>query len=90
MKTWFNGGGGGGVQWRRQRSVAMAVGLRIGDDKVTMEIGISGGGWRRWASAFDSGNGRRWALEFDGGNGRQLWQRWMIDTVFNGGGGGGV
>jgi len=55
-----------------------------------MEIDISGGGWRWWASALDSRDGRRWALEFDGGNGQQLWQRWMIDTAFNGSGGGGV
>ena len=45
-----------------------------------MEIDISGGGWRRWASAFDSGDGRRWALAFNGGDGRQL--RWMIEKEF--------
>jgi len=55
-----------------------------------MEIDISGGGWQRQASAFDSGNGKRWALALDGGNGWQLWQRWTIETAFNGGGGGGV
>jgi hypothetical protein len=55
-----------------------------------MEIDISGGGWRRRASAFDSGDGRRLVLAFDGGDGRQLWQRWTIETAFNGGGGGGV
>ena len=55
-----------------------------------MEIDISGGGWRRRVSAFDSGDGRRWALAFDGGNGWQLWQRWKIETAFNGGSGGGV
>ena len=58
-----------------------------------MEIDISGGGWQRRASAFDSGDERRWVLAFDGGNGRQLWQRWtieMIEMAFNGGGGGGV
>ena len=55
-----------------------------------MEIDISGGGWRRRASAFDIGNGQRWALVFDGGDGLQLWQRWMIETAFNSGGGGGV
>ncbi len=55
-----------------------------------MEIVISGGGWRRQASAFDSGDGQRWASVFDGGDGRQLWQRWTIETAFNGGGGGGV
>ena len=27
---------------------------------------------------------------FDGGDGRQLWQRWAIETAFNGGSGGGV
>jgi hypothetical protein len=55
-----------------------------------MEIDIKGGGWRRQASAFDSGNGqRRWVLAFDGGNGLQLWQRWTIETAFNGGGGSG-
>jgi len=57
-----------------------------------MVIDISSGGWRRRASAFDSGDGQRWALAFDGGDGRQLWlwQRWTIETVFNGGSGGGV
>ncbi len=46
MKTAFNGsGGGGGVQWRRQRSTVTAVGATdIGDDKAMMEIDISGGG----------------------------------------------
>ena len=86
----FNGGGGGafngGGSVQRQRR----WGLQIGDDKATMEIDISGGGWRRQASAFDSGDGRRWALAFDGGNGWQLWQRWTIETAFNGSGGGGV
>jgi hypothetical protein len=52
-----------------------------------MEIDIKGGGWRRQASAFDSGNGqRRWVMAFDGGNGWQLWQRWTIEMAFNGGG----
>jgi len=78
----FNGGG----SVRRQR----LWGLQIGDDKAAMEIDISGGGWRRQASAFDSGDGRRWALAFDGSNGWQLWQRWTIETAFNGSGGGGV
>ena len=55
-----------------------------------MDIDISGGGWRRRASAFDGSDGRRWALAFDGGDGRQLWQRWTIETAFNGGGGGGI
>ncbi len=43
-------------------------------------------------SAFDGGDGRRWALafDFDGCDGRHLWQRWKIETAFNGGGGGGV
>ena len=68
----FNGGG----SVRRQ----CLWGLQIGDDKATMEIDISGGGWRRWASAFDSGDGRRWALAFNGGDGRQL--RWMIEKEF--------
>jgi len=72
MKTVFNGGGGGefngGGNVRRQRR----WGLRIGDDKAMMEIDISGGGWRRRASAFDSGDGRRWVLAFGGGDGRQL------------------
>ena len=89
MKTVFNGGGGGefngGGSVRRQRR----WGLRIGDDKAMMEIDISGGGWRRRASAFDS-NGQMWALVFDGVDGRQLWQRWAIETSFNGGGGNGV
>ena len=90
MKTVFNGGGGGafngGGSVQRQRR----WGLQIGDDKATMEIDISGGGWRRQVSAFDSGDGQRWALAFDGGNGWQLWQRWTIETAFNGSGGGGV
>ena len=73
----FNGGG----SIRRRRR----WGLRIGDDKATMEIDISGGGWRWRASAFDSGDGRRCALAFDGGDGRQLWQRLTIETAFNGG-----
>ena len=59
-----------------------------------MEVDISSGGcgWRRRASAFDSGDGRRWtlALAFDGGDGWQLWQRWTIEMVFNGSGGSGV
>ena len=54
------GGGGGGIQWRRW-------GLRIGDDETTMEIDMSGGGWQRRASAFDSCDGRSWTLAFDGG-----------------------
>jgi hypothetical protein len=78
----FNGGGS--VRWQQR------WGLQIGDNKATMEIDISIGGWRRRASAFDSSDGRRWALAFDGGNGRQLWQWWTIETAFNGGGGGGV
>ncbi len=53
-----------------------------------MEIDISGGGWQRRASAFDSGDGQRWALAFDSGDGWQLWQWWTIETAFNGGGGG--
>jgi len=84
---WWRGGafnGGGSIRQRRR------WGLRIGDDKATMEIDISGGGWQCRASAFDSGAGRRWVLAFDGGDGRQLWQRWTIETAFNGGGGGGV
>jgi len=52
-----------------------------------MEIDISDGGWQRRASAFDSGDGQRWALAFDGVDGWQLWQRWMIEMAFNGGGG---
>ncbi len=35
-----------------------------------------------------SNNGRMWALAFDGGDGRHPWQRWTIETAFNGGGGG--
>ena len=27
-------------------------------------------------------------MSYDGGDGRQLWQRWTIETAFNGGGGG--
>ena len=79
---WWAFNGGGSVR-RQQR-----WGLRIGDDEATMEIDISGGGWRRRASAFDSGDGQRWVLVFDGGDGRQMWQRWTIETAFNGGGGG--
>jgi hypothetical protein len=45
MKMGLNGGGGrtfnSGGSIRRRRW----WGLRIGDDKVTMEIDISGGGW---------------------------------------------
>ena len=90
---------GDGVQWWRRggafnggNSIQLRQlwGLRIGDDEATMEIDISGGGWRRQASAFDSGDGRRLALGFVGGDGWQLWQQWMIETAFNGGGGGGV
>jgi hypothetical protein len=89
VQWWRRGGafnGGGSVRRRRR------WGLRIGDDESTMEIDISSGGWRWWASAFDSGDGRRWALAFNGGNGdgRQLWQRWTIETAFDGDGGGGV
>ena len=54
-----------------------------------MAIDTSGGGWRRWASAFDGSDGRRWVLAFDGGDGRKLCQWWTIKTAFNGGGGGG-
>jgi len=78
----FNGGSS--VRWRWR------WGLRKGDDEATMEIDISGGGWRRRASAFDSSDGQRWALVFDGSNGRQLWQRWTLETAVNGGRGGGV
>ena len=78
----FNGDGG--VQRQRR------WGLQIGNDEATIKIDISGGGWQRRASAFDSGDGRRWALAFDGGDGRQLWQQWAIETAFNGSGGGGV
>ena len=38
-----------------------------------MEIDISGGGWRRRASAVDNSDGQRWALAFDGDDGWQLW-----------------
>ena len=78
----FNGSG----SVRRQRR----WGLQIGNDEETMEIDISGGGWRWQASAFDSGDGRRWALAFGGGDGQQLWQRWIIEIVFNDGGDSGV
>jgi len=70
--------GGSSVRWQWR------WGLRIGDDKVTMEIDVSSGGWRRRVSAFDGGDGQRLALGFDCGDGRQLWQRWTIETVFNG------
>ena len=72
VQWWQRGGafnGGGSV--RRQRR----WGLRIGKDKVMMEICISGGRWRRRASAFDSSDRQRWALAFDSDDGRQLWQR---------------
>ncbi len=65
-------------------------GLRIGNDNLTMDIDISGGGWRRQASAFESGDEQWWALVFDGGDGRQLRQRWTIEMSFNDGGGSGV
>jgi len=55
-----------------------------------MEIDISRDGWRRRASAFDSGDEQRWALAFDNGDGWQLWQQWTIEMMFNGAGGGGV
>ena len=62
MKTAFNGEEGGvfngGGSVRRQRQ----WGLRIGNDKATMENDISGGGWRRRASAFDGGDGGRFNL----------------------------
>ena len=80
MKMAFNGGRSFRRQWW--------WGLRIGDGEAAMEIDISGGGWRRRASAFDGGNGRRWAFVFDGGNGQQLWQQWTIEKAFNGGSGG--
>ena len=56
VQWWQRGGafnGGGSVRLRRR------WGLRIGNDEATIEIDISGGGWRRWASVFDSGDGRR-------------------------------
>ena len=64
--------------------------LKQGNGKAKMATDTSGGGWRWWASVFDSGNGRSWVLVFDGGNGQQLWQQWTIETAFNGSGGGGV
>ena len=88
VQWWQRGGafnGGGSVRRQQQQR----WGLRIWDDEATMKIDISGGGWRRRALAFDSGDGRRWALAFDSGDGRwQLWQRWTIETAFNGGGDG--
>ena len=90
MKTAFNGGGGGAFNGGSSARQQRRWGLRIGNDKAMMEIDISGDRWRRRASAFDSGDGRRWALAFDGDDGRQLWQRWTIETAFNGSGGGGV
>jgi len=62
----------------------------MGNDKAAIEIDISSGGWRRQASAFDGSDVQMWVLEFDGGNGQQLWQRWTIETAYNGGGGSGV
>ena len=44
-------------------------GLRIGDVEAKMVIGTIGGGWRHWASAFDSGDGQRWPLVFEDGDG---------------------
>jgi hypothetical protein len=67
-----------------------ALRSQIGDGKAKMAIDTSGGGWQWWASAFDGSNGQRWVLAFDGGNEWQLWQRWTIELVFNGGGGGDV
>ena len=55
-----------------------------------MVIDTSGGGRRQPASEFDDGDGQRWPLVFDGGDGRLMWQQWTKDTMFNGGGGGGV
>ena len=77
----FNGSGSVGKQ--RQLNTDM-------QGKAKMAIDTSGGGWRRWASAFDGSDGRRWVLAFDGGDGRKLCQWWTIKTAFNGGGGGGV
>ena len=54
--------GGGSIRQQRW------WGLQIGDAEAMMEIDISGGGWRRQTSAFDSGDGQRWALGFDGGD----------------------
>ena len=71
-----------GVQWWRRwggRSMEVKAfdggvdGLRISDVEAKMAIDISGGGWRRRASAFDGGNGQRWSLVFDGGDGQLLW-----------------
>jgi len=85
MKMAFNGGGGGGFNGGGSVRRRHRWGLRIGDDEVTMEIDISSGRWQRRASVFDYGDGRRFVLAFDSGDGWQLWQRWTIETVFNGG-----
>ena len=82
-------------RWCGERSMAAAVfdgggdGLRLIDDKAKMAIDTSGGGWGRRASAFDIGDGWRFVLVFDGDE-RQLWQWWMIEMAFDGGGGGGI
>ena len=90
MKTAFNGGGGGGFNGGDSVRRRWRWGLRMGDDEAMVEIDISGGGWRRRTSVFDSSDRQRWALTFDVGDERELWQRWTIETAFNGGGGGDV
>jgi hypothetical protein len=54
-----------------------------------MAIDTSGGGRRRRASAFEGSDGQRFVLVIDGDE-WQLWWRWTIEIVFNGGDGGGV
>jgi len=56
----FNGGGGGGVQWRGQLSTVTAVGLRIGDDKVT------DGGRQHLTAVLDEGGRWRLTVAMDG------------------------
>jgi hypothetical protein len=57
MKTVFNGGGGGGIQWRRQHSAATLMDYTDADVKAKMAIDTSVGRWQHRASAFDVGDG---------------------------------
>ena len=83
MKTAFNGGsGGGGCSMEVEAFNGGVNGLRISDVEAKMAIDISGGGWRRRASAFDGGNGQRWSLVFDGGDGQLLWQQLSVDNRY--------
>ena len=84
-----SGSVGGGGRFRRHSMVVVVGafdgsnnsgncdGLRQGDGETKMVFDTSGGGWRRWASAFDDGDGQQ----------EQRWQRRMT-MAFNSGGAG--